>query len=120
MNDQPDLRLSDDERSEALEALSEHVRTGRLDIDEFGRRSAHVAAARTRSELARQFADLPEPRPRVLGKPVPSRPPARKVGMGLLPLLVIAAVALFVLTRGVWMVVLIPVVVVAVLTLRRR
>ncbi|AIJ20958.1 DUF1707 SHOCT-like domain-containing protein [Amycolatopsis methanolica] len=119
MSDEADLRLSDAERTEAMDALSEHVRTGRLDIDEFGRRSAQVAAARTRSDLAPLFADLPAPRPRVLDRPVPARPPARKVGLGLLPLLVIAAVAAFVLTRGMWVVLLVPVVMAVVLSWRR-
>ena len=119
MSNQPDLRLSDAERTEALDALSEHVRTGRLDIDEFGLRSAKVAAARTRAELAPVFSDLPPPRPRVLDQPVTSRAPARKIGLGLLPLLVIAAVALFALTRGMWLVVLIPVAVAVVMTWRR-
>lgn len=119
MSDHPDLRLSDAERSEALDALSEHVRTGRLDIDEFGRRSAHVTAARTLSELRPVFTDLPEPHPRVLHRPAPSKSPARRAGLGLLPLLVIAAVALFVLTRGMWPVLLIPLAAVAVLSWRR-
>ncbi|GHF22636.1 hypothetical protein GCM10017786_65840 [Amycolatopsis deserti] len=119
MSDQPELRLSDAERTQALDALSEHVRTGRLDIDEFGRRSAQAAAARTRSDLVPLFADLPEPRPRVLDRPAPSRAPARKAGLGLLPLLVIAAVAVFVLTRGMWLVFLVPVAVAVVLTWRR-
>ena len=73
MSDQPDLRLSDAERTEAMDALSEHVRTGRLDIDEFGLRSAKVAAARTRADLVPLFADLPAPRPRVLDRPVAPR-----------------------------------------------
>ncbi|WP_198958397.1 MULTISPECIES: DUF1707 SHOCT-like domain-containing protein [Amycolatopsis] len=120
MSDQPELRLSDAERTEAMDALSEHVRTGRLDIDEFGLRSAKVAAARTRSDLAPLFADLPEPRPRVLDRPVPSRTPVRKTGLGLLPLLLIAAVAVFVLTRGMWLVFLVPVAVAVAMTWRRR
>ncbi|NIH85500.1 DUF1707 SHOCT-like domain-containing protein [Amycolatopsis granulosa] len=120
MTDRPDLRLSDAERTEAMDALSEHVRTGRLDIDEFGIRSAKVAAARTRGDLAPLFTDLPAPRPRVLDvEPAPARPPARKLGMGLLPLLIVAAVALFVLTRGMWLVFLVPVVAGAALTWRR-
>ncbi|GAB3585432.1 DUF1707 domain-containing protein [Amycolatopsis endophytica] len=121
MSDQPDLRLSDQERTEALDALSEHVRTGRLDIDEFGLRSAKVTAARTISELAPVFADLPAPRPRVLDRPAPAaRPPARKVGLGLLPLLLIAAGALLVLTRGMSLVLLVPIAIAVVLLARRR
>ncbi|WP_020668179.1 DUF1707 SHOCT-like domain-containing protein [Amycolatopsis nigrescens] len=72
MSDRPDLRLSDADREEALDALSEHVRTGRLDIDDFGDRSAKATAAKRRSELAALFADLPAPRPSVL---LPTAPP---------------------------------------------
>lgn len=62
----PEVRLSDDERQEALDALDEHVRTGRLDIAEYGERSAQVTAARTRGDLEPLFTDLPTPRPAVL------------------------------------------------------
>ncbi len=57
------MRIGDTEREEALNALGEHMSAGRLDIDEYGDRSAGVTAARTRRELVTLFADLPEPKP---------------------------------------------------------
>jgi hypothetical protein len=56
---------------------------GRLDVDEYGERSAKVAAAKTRGELTAVFTDLPDPRPvfggrqpvrqaPAYGQPVPS------------------------------------------------
>ncbi|SFQ21737.1 protein of unknown function [Amycolatopsis arida] len=78
--DQPNLRLSDAERQEALDALSEHVRSGRLDLVEFEDRSGRVATARRRHELVGVFVDLPEPRPAFLVEhPVVARP-AREAG----------------------------------------
>lgn len=57
------LRVSDSEREAAVRVLGEHMTAGRLDVEEYGQRSAHVTAARTRGEIAEQFADLPAPRP---------------------------------------------------------
>jgi hypothetical protein len=37
---------------------------GRIDIDEYGERSARITAAKTRGELVEIFADLPAPHPR--------------------------------------------------------
>ena len=49
------LRLSDADRSAALEPLGEHVAEGRLDIAEFEDRSAIVAAASGASDLVPAF-----------------------------------------------------------------
>ncbi|MGH3764259.1 MAG: DUF1707 SHOCT-like domain-containing protein [Pseudonocardiaceae bacterium] len=57
------MRIGDAEREEALNALGAHMSAGRLDIDEYGDRSARVTTARTRSELSALFADLPAPKP---------------------------------------------------------
>ncbi|SFK67840.1 MULTISPECIES: DUF1707 SHOCT-like domain-containing protein [Amycolatopsis] len=119
------MRLSDAERNEAIEALSEHVRTGRLDIDEYGTRSARVTAARTRSELAALFDDLPEPHPSALKRPSPAprpaQPPARRFGMGAVPIAAVVAVLLFLtVARGVWFVFLLPLVVALIFGARSR
>lgn len=66
-----DLRIGDAERESAMQALGEHMSAGRLDIDEFGDRSAKVTAARTRAELSALFTDLPAPHPRYGDEPVP-------------------------------------------------
>ena len=60
----PEIRISDTERETAINALGEHMSSGRLDITEYGDRSAKATAARTRGELVELFADLPEPKPR--------------------------------------------------------
>ena len=54
-----DIRVSDTEREDALEKLGEHLSAGRLDIDEYGERSAKVTTAKTRGELLDLFGDLP-------------------------------------------------------------
>lgn len=114
------MRLSDTERDEAIKALSEHVRTGRLDLDEYGTRSAKVTAAKTRGELVPLFADLPPPHPDVLtngARPVPGRPSGpsglvARFGPGLVPVAGLIAFVLFLtVARGMWLVFLLPVVV---------
>jgi hypothetical protein len=91
-----DIRISDTEREDALGKLGEHMSAGRLDIDEFGERSAKVTTAKTRGELLDLFGDLPDPRP-TFGKPAPPPAPAppravsfgRRMSQVLLPILVI-------------------------------
>ncbi|HVW41413.1 MAG TPA: DUF1707 domain-containing protein [Amycolatopsis sp.] len=118
------MRLSDAERDEAIEALSEHVRTGRLDIDEFGNRSARVSTAKTTSDLVPLFGDLPEPHPSVLRKPQrpmqrpPSRPARRFTG--LVPIAAIIALLLFLTVARTWLVFVLPVVVALALGSRSR
>lgn len=63
-----EIRISDSEREDALGKLGEHMSAGRLDIDEYGERSAKVATAKTRGELLDLFGDLPEPKP-TFGQP---------------------------------------------------
>jgi len=104
-----DLRLSDDERQDALDVLSEHVRTGRLDIDEYGSRSARVTSAKLVSELVPLFEDLPSPRPSALLATARPSSPVRRQGNGKLgafvmrysvPLSIALAIAVLVVTRG--------------------
>ena len=54
-----DLRLSDDERLHALNALGEHYATGRLSMTEFEDLSGRAADARRVRELDPLFAGLP-------------------------------------------------------------
>jgi hypothetical protein len=67
---EPDIRIGDAEREEALKALGEHMSAGRLELDEYGDRSALVTTAKTRGDLLALFADLPQPHPR-FGEVVP-------------------------------------------------
>lgn len=118
--DHPELRLSDSERQEALDALGEHLGNGRLDLDEFSDRSARVAAARTRGELVEFFTDLPDPHPSVLKSTAPARirnaldaPPPRTAATWLassaVPIAAVIAVVLFLTVARFWAVFLIPV-----------
>jgi hypothetical protein len=93
-----DIRVSDSEREDALGKLGEHMSAGRLDIDEFGERSAKVTAAKTRGELLELFGDLPEPRP-AFGRPAPAPAttpvPGPSLGQRVMPVVLgIAAVLL--------------------------
>jgi hypothetical protein len=65
--------VGDAEREQALQALGDHMSAGRLDIDEYGDRTARVATAKTRGDIVDVFLDLPEPKPR-FGPPVKAAP----------------------------------------------
>ena len=126
-----DMRLSDEERQDALDVLEEHVRTGRLDIDEYGTRSAKVTAARRVSELIPLFDDLPSPRPSALvnGAAVPRVPTAggepvlaRWLTASAVPIAIVLAIAVLILSRGRLLIVSValPLVIAAVMSARRR
>ena len=57
------MRISHDERDQALDALTEHSRAGRLTPDEYGDRATALNDIRTKGELQELFRDLPAPRP---------------------------------------------------------
>jgi Flp pilus assembly protein TadB len=57
---EPDLRVSDAERSEVTDRLAEHYGEGRLDQSEFNERVEQAMRAKTRSDLAGLFDDLPD------------------------------------------------------------
>lgn len=57
---EPDLRVSDAERSEVADRLAEHYGDGRLDQAEFNERVEQAMRAKTRSDLAGLFDDLPD------------------------------------------------------------
>ena len=97
-----------------MTALGEHMSIGRLTVDEYGERAAHVAAAKTRQDLFAPFGDLPEPWPKLSGvgtptvTPAPQQPVAapvarRRPGTGLavaalIPLTWVAAVLATIIT----------------------
>jgi Domain of unknown function (DUF1707) len=71
------LRIGTAERTSAMKALDAHLEAGRLDVDEYGERSAKAASATVASELMALFSDLPEPHPAIPGTaPLPAVPPA--------------------------------------------
>ena len=70
-SDPSNIRIGDAERNSAMDALGEHLSSGRIDLDEFGTRSAMVSQARTVADLRAQFTDLPAPHPTLPG-PAPA------------------------------------------------
>jgi hypothetical protein len=110
--ERPGIRIGTAERNAAMKALDEHLAAGRLQVEEYGERSAIAANAITAPELAALFDDLPAPHPELPGVPAlpataPSPVPARRAeptglqvwGPRLLVLTPLLAVALFLLTR---------------------
>ena len=73
-SDPSNIRIGDAERNSAMDALGEHLSSGRIDLDEFGTRSAQVTQARTVADLRALFVDLPAPHPTMPG-PVPAPRP---------------------------------------------
>ncbi|MEU5263477.1 DUF1707 domain-containing protein [Amycolatopsis sp. NPDC021455] len=124
-----DMRLSDAERQDALDVLEEHVRSGRLDIDEYGTRSAKVTAAKRVSELVPLFDDLPSPRPSALlnGAAAPLAPTqdnalANFLTRSAVPIAIVLAIAVLILSRGRLLIisVALPLVIAALARVRRR
>ena len=74
------FRIADRDREAAVQALGEHYATGRLDKAEYDERSELAWAARTTSDVAPLFTDLPAPHGNVVARvPVaPSELPARR------------------------------------------
>src|SRR5689334_11865728 len=113
MTDQrPPIRIGTAERTAAMKALDHHLEAGRLEVEEYGERSARAANAVTAPELAALFDDLPAPHPDlpgIAGPPLPATtpvPPARPEPSGLavwgprlMVLAPILAIALFILTK---------------------
>lgn len=57
------LRVSDADRDAVAAELAEHLRVGRLDLDEFDERVGRALGAKTRADLDRLLTDLPRPLP---------------------------------------------------------
>ena len=66
-DERPPIRIGTAERDAAMKALDAHLEAGRLDVDEYGERSARAAVATTAPELAVLFDDLPAPHPPLPG-----------------------------------------------------
>lgn len=121
-----DMRIGDAEREDAIAKLGQHMSVGRLDVDEYGERTARATTARTRGELLALFADLPEPRPVFTQPTVPrtvgqaqvatrdsDQPLAQRVWAGLVPVSAMVALVLFLfVTRGFWPIFLLPAVII--------
>jgi hypothetical protein len=121
-NERPPVRIGTAERTAAMRALDEHLEAGRLDVEEYGDRSARASTAVTAPELAALFDDLPAPHPPLPGvsRPVPAAAtpsaPARRGPSGmevwaprLMALAPLIALALFLTTHAWFAFLLIPV-----------
>ena len=64
-DERPPIRIGTAERTAAMKALDEHLAAGRLEIEEYGERSALAVNATTVPELAALFDDLPAPHPQL-------------------------------------------------------
>jgi Domain of unknown function (DUF1707) len=69
------LRVSDADRDRAITELTEHYQAGRITADEFDERSGQALRARTGTDLATLFDDLP-PSEKAAPAPVPGPPDA--------------------------------------------
>ena len=108
-----DIRIGDTERQQALQVLGEHMSAGRIDVDEYGERSAKITIAKTRGDLMALFYDLPDPRPQFATPmpmfPEPANVPARRWDGAVVPVVGVAVViAFFVLVRNPLIFLLIP------------
>jgi Flp pilus assembly protein TadB len=88
----PDLRVSDAERSDVADRLARHYGDGRLTQDEFNERVDQAMSAKTQSDLSGLFTDLP---PVDEGPEMPARRPhgRRANPRGALFLVLIAVLA---------------------------
>jgi uncharacterized protein DUF1707 len=89
---QPDLRVSDAERSEVADRLAEHYGDGRLDEAEFNERVDQAMRAKTRSDLAGLLDDLPDSEPSETAPTSASIVAARRRGHSRHPLLLAALI----------------------------
>jgi len=130
-SDPSNIRIGDAERTSALDALGEHLSSGRIDLDEFGTRSAQVTQARTVADLRALFTDLPAPHPTLPGpapvirqaaQPVPAAPssparpadtrsPAQRFAGAAVAISGILALVLFLFLHIPWYIFLLPAVV---------
>jgi hypothetical protein len=74
MGDDASIRVSDDDREQAVVLLREHLLAGRLTLEEFSERVGAALGARVGGELVRVQEDLPAVSSRVSG---PRRKPVR-------------------------------------------
>jgi Domain of unknown function (DUF1707) len=85
-----EIRVSDAERDQAVAELSEHFQSGRLTQEEFEDRSGRALQARTVSDLAGLFNDLPH---NAVSAPAPAGPVAGpRMRLPLLPVIILGVV----------------------------
>jgi hypothetical protein len=102
----PQLRISDAERTEVADRLSRHYSDGRLDQAEFNERLDRAMKAKTQADLNGLFTDLPpidEPGKAVKAMPTADRrPQARRPLHRILGLILIVVVTVIVARALMW------------------
>ena len=105
----PNMRISDAERTEVADRLSKHYSDGRLDQAEFNERLDRAMNAKTQADLNGLFADLPATdEPDKAAKAVKAvrqpdqRPRTRRPVQRVLGLILITVVAIFVARALMW------------------
>ena len=93
----PNMRVSNADRTEVADRLSKHYGDGRLDEDEFNERLDRAMKAKTQADLHGLFADLPDSppemsRPEGPGAVVPQR--RRRPMLGRVVLIVLAVIVI--------------------------
>jgi Domain of unknown function (DUF1707) len=86
-----EIRVSDAERDQAVAELSEHFQSGRLTQEEFEDRSGRALQARTVSDLAGLFTDLPHNVVPAPPPPVPAMGP--RMRLPLVPIIALGVIA---------------------------
>jgi uncharacterized membrane protein len=74
----PEPRIGDVEREGAAWALGEHFAAGRLTQEEYDERAGLAWQAKTHSDLAPLFGDLPQPHGRPTAARTVAQPPVRR------------------------------------------
>lgn len=104
----PEIRIGDREREAAVSALGEHYAQGRLTKEEFDERAEVAWGARTNSDLAPLFLDLPRlpeqasaTRPTTAGSSS-SRSRSRWSGPPVIPVLLLVVVVAAVSDLEIW------------------
>ena len=102
----PQMRISDAERTEVADRLSKHYSDGRLDQAEFNERLDRTMNAKTQADLNGLFADLPatdEPdKTAKAARPPDRRPANRRPVQRVVGLILITVVAIFVARALMW------------------
>jgi hypothetical protein len=93
----PNMRVSNAERTEVADRLSKHYGDGRLDEEEFNERLDRAMKAKTLADLHGLFADLPDLPGTTAGKEVRTMPHRRP----LLPRIILF-VLVFLLASALW------------------
>jgi hypothetical protein len=99
----PRMRIADSDRERAMADLAGHYAEGRLDHEEYDERLDAIWTARTRSDLAVLFSDLPRPRAATPPARAVPRGRGRRSGFPLLPAVAVLVVLSALLHAPLWL-----------------